>query len=466
MQAIETFLVAFAGLVWGPPLLALLVGGGLGLLVYSRGLPLRGFGHAVAIISGRYDDPHEPGEITHFQALTSALSGTIGLGNIAGVAVAIQVGGPGAVFWMWVSALLGIATKFFTCTLAVLYRGRDEKGQALGGPMYIVVEGLGPRWRPLAILFAVAGLCGTLPLFQANQLTAILRGLVLEISGSQLADSSETLAFANASLLFDGLAGGAAAALVAAVILGGITRIGAVTARLVPIMVSVYLGAIGWILVAHADAIAGALSLIVSDAFSGQAAAGGALAHVIMTGIRRGAFSNEAGIGTEVMAHGAARTREPVREGLVGMLGPVVDTLVVCTGTALAILVTDAWLAEETGGVAMTALAFARGLPGAGMVSTIVLAGIVAAFALSTMITFAWYGEKCLIFLGGARYASVYRWIYLSLIVVGSMGTLNAAVAFIDGMYALMAIPTMTATLLLAPRVLAEAKDYFERMAL
>jgi AGCS family alanine or glycine:cation symporter len=448
MAAIESFLSAFAALAWGPPLIALLCGGGLYLLILSRAVPLGYLGHAVAIVAGRYDRDDEPGDVPHYQALASALAGTIGLGNIAGVAVAIGVGGPGAIFWMWVSALLGMVTKFFTCTLAVLYRARDEQGRVFGGPMYVLVEGLGPRWRPLAVLFAVAGLCGTLPLFQANQLSEIVRLALLPHSPW----------VAGNALAFRVVSGGTAALFVAAVILGGITRIGAVTARLVPAMVLVYLGAVGWILANHLGQVPAALALIVGDAFRGDAVVGGGLAHVIATGIRRGAFSNEAGIGTEAMAHGAAKTLEPVREGLVAMLGPAIDTLFVCTATALAILVTGAWQTAAGDGIAITRVAFERGIPGVGVP---LLIAVVAAFALSTMVTFAYYGEKCLAFLVGPQRAVAYRYFYVVLIVAGSAASLGAVVAFIDGMYALMAVPTMTGTLLLAPQVLSASKRYF-----
>lgn len=448
MTAIESLLIQFASLAWGPPLIVLLAGGGLYLAIRSRGLPLRYLGHGLGVATGRYDRSDDPGDVPHFQALTSALSGTIGLGNIAGVAVAITVGGPGAVFWMWISALLGMVTKFFTCTLALMYRGRDDAGRVQGGPMYIVVEGLGPRWRPLAVLFALAGVCGTLPVFQSNQLSEIVR-LFLVPSSPWVAAHP---------LAFDLGFGCLVAAVVGSVVIGGITRIGAVTARVVPSMVALYLGAIFWILVTHADSIPSALTLIISDAFTGAAVAGGSMAHVIATGIRRGAFSNEAGIGTEAMAHGAAKTNEPVREGLVAMLGPAIDTLLVCTATALAVLVTGAWQDSASGGVGITALAFESAFPVGG---TAILALVVAAFAISTMVTFAYYGEKCLTFLIGPQRSSAYRVVYVSLIVVGSATSLNAVVAFIDGMYALMAIPTMTATLMLAPRVLEESKRYF-----
>ena len=456
MQTIETLLATLSDLIWGSPLILLIVGGGLFFLFYSRGLPYRYLGQSIAILGGRYDRQDDPGDINHFQALSTALSGTLGLGNIAGVAIAISLGGPGAVFWMWVTALVGVATKFFTCTLAVLYRGYDSEGQLQGGPMYIIREGLGRRWWPLAALFCVAGLFGTLPIFQINQLTEAIRDAVL-VPGGLLVDDARSLATFN--LFF----GAGVAAVVALVIFGGINRIGRVAAWVVPIMVVVYMGCALVILAVHWADLPRYLGLIFTDAFRGdysQAAIGGVLG-VIVVGVRQGAFSNEAGIGTEVMAHGAAKTREPVREGLVAMLGPVIDTLLVCTCTALVILVTGAWQAEEgIAGAALTAQAFAEALGPAG---PWLVAMLVVVFSLSTMFTFWYYGAKCLGFLVGARHQHWYRYFYTALVVVGAVVSLEAVIYLITAMYGLMAIPTMTATLLLAPRVMHAARDYFSR---
>lgn len=451
MAAVEEFLVAFAGFVWGWPILVLLLGGGLFFLFYSRTLPYRHFRHSLQILSGRYDDPREEGDLSHYQALSSALSGTLGLGNIAGVAVAITTGGPGAVFWMWVTALLGVATKFFTCTLAVLYRGRDSAGFVQGGPMYMVVEGLGPHWRPLATLFCVAGAFGTLPVFQSNQLTQIVRDVVFVPQGWVDAESH---------LGFDLAFGTVIALAVGAVIFGGIRRIGAVAGRLVPGMVVAYLGATLLLVLGRLEELPAVAWWIVHDAFTGQAVAGGAVGSVILTGVQRGAFSNEAGIGTEAMAHGAAQTNQPVREGLVASVGPVVDTLIVCSCTAFAILTTGVWETTDADGVTLTALAFENAFPGMG---AYLLTAMVFFLSTTTMITFWYYGTKCLSFLAGAAFATRYRFFYLALIVVGAVGSLDAVIALIDGMYALMAIPTMVASILLAPRVMAAARVYFER---
>ncbi|MDX1455677.1 MAG: amino acid carrier protein, partial [Gammaproteobacteria bacterium] len=337
MQTLEAVFSAFSAFMWGTPLIVLLVGGGCYFLLHSRALPYRHFGHAIDILRGKYDNPDADGDIPHYQALSTALSGTLGLGNIAGVAVAITMGGPGAIFWMWVTAVVGVATKFYTATLAIMFRGRDSAGNVQGGPMYVIREGLGPRWRPLAYLFAIAGLFGTLPVFQANQLVQIVRDVIAIPMGMTSADSH---------LAFDAMAGLAIAGLVLIVVLGHIKRIGSVTGRLVPFMVVVYLVMTLLVLVKWSESIPAAFALIVTDAFSGEAVASGSILMVIMMGVRRGAFSNEAGIGTESLAHGAAQTDEPVREGLVAMMGPVIDTLVVCTCTALVILMSGAW--QET----------------------------------------------------------------------------------------------------------------------
>ncbi len=451
MELLENALVTFAGFIWGMPLVVLLVGGGTFFLVYSRLLPYRHFRHAIDILRGRYDDPNDPGHIVHFQALTTALSGTLGLGNIAGVAVAITLGGPGAIFWMWITAVVGIATKFFTASLAIMYRGRDSLGHLQGGPMYVVREGLGRRWMPLAGLFAVAGLFGTLPVFQVNQLVQIVRDVVAVPNGWTSAADHFT---------FDLIFGMLIAAVVLSVALGNIQRVGKVTSRLVPGMVVFYLALVAWVLVDNAGAIPGAFALILEDAFSGQSVAGGAVGTVILMGVRRGAFSNEAGIGTESMAHGAAKTDEPIREGLVAMMGPVIDTLIVCTGTALAILTTGVWRGSEADGVTLTASAFEYALPGVG---AYLLTAMVLFLSLSTVFSFWYYGSKCLGFLAGAERQRHYIWIYTGLVLLGAVGSLDLVISLIDGMYGLMAIPTMTSALLLAPRVKAATAEYFAR---
>jgi AGCS family alanine or glycine:cation symporter len=444
-------ITAFADYAWGPWLLVLLTGGGTFFLFYSRFIPFRYFKHAINILRGKYDDPKDAGDIPHFQALSSALAGTIGMGNISGVAIAITIGGPGAIFWMWVSAVVGIATKFFTCSLAIMYRGKDSQGHIQGGPMYVVTEGLGKKWKALATLFCLAGLIGCLPAFQANQLVQIFREIIFIPQGW----------IGESRFVFDLITGLILAGLVALVVFGGIVRIGAVTSRVVPAMVILYFGAAIWTLIMNIQEVPSFIMLITKDAFTAKAAAGGAIWTVLITGIRRAAFSNEAGIGTEAMAHGAAKTDEPIREGLVAMLGPFIDTIIVCTTTALMILITGVWQNTEANGVTLTANAFEKAMPGFG---SIILIICVLFFSLSTMFSYSYYGTKCLGFLVGAEYKHFYNYFYVTLLVVASVVSLETVVNLIDGMYALMAIPTMISALILAPKVMSAARDYFRRM--
>lgn len=452
MTAIENLANQFANTMWGTPMLLLLVGGGLFLTLYSRLQCFRFLPHAIAILRGRYDDPQAPGQINHAQALSTALSGTLGLGNIAGVAIAISTGGPGAIFWMWVTAIVGVSTKFYTASLAVMFRGQDDNGLLRGGPMYVIREGLGRKWQPLAVIFAIAGMLGTLPLFQANQLLSLLETAIT--AGNPLSDQQSTFLRLTSSIVL--------AVLVALVVAGKITRIGALTVRLVPSMVALYLGVTVIAIAEHADRLPGIFALILSDAFSGNAIAGGTLGSMIMIGVRRGAFSNEAGIGTESMAHGEAKTHEPVREGLVAMVGPLIDTLLVCTCTALLILLTGVWQqAEGITGVNMTAAAMATLFPSTGQGLLLIM---VALLSFSTMVSFWFYGAKCADFLFGSDKQRYYTIFYISLIVVGSLASLNVINAFLIGVYAVMAFPTMISTLALAPRVNAAASDYFKRL--
>lgn len=451
MNSIEALLVTFGDLAWGPWLLILLLGGGIYFIFLSRFLPLRYLSHSLALLSGKYDK-EGPGEITHFQALSSALAGTIGMGNIAGVAVAITVGGPGAVFWMWITAVLGITTKFFTCTLSVMYRGEDSEGNIQGGPMYVITEGLGKKYRWLAVFFCVAGVLGCLPMFQTNQLVQAIRELIFLEQGWIRQDQATE---------FNLIAGIVLAAIVATVIFGGLSRISKVVSRLVPIMSLLYVGVAFYILLVNWSEVPHYLMLIVTDAFTGMAAAGGAIGTVIATGVRRGAFSNEAGIGTEAMAHGAARTNEPVSEGLVAMLGPIIDTLVICTATALLILMTGAWQVTDASGVTMTSIAFETALPGYGSFLLIVC---IFFFSITTIFSYSYYGSKCLGFLIGAERKHYYNYLITLMTVVASMLSLDAMVGLIDGAFALMAIPTMTSTIILAPKVMSAARIYFAKI--
>jgi AGCS family alanine or glycine:cation symporter len=448
---IESAIEAFANFMWGPFLLILLVFGGFFFTVYCRFIPFRYFKHGLDILFGKYDNDDDPGEINHFQALSAALAGTVGMGNISGVAVAIHMGGPGALFWMWVSAFVGMSTKFFTCTLAILFRGKDDLGELQGGPMYVIQEGLGQKFKPLAVLFSTAGLIGCLPMFQANQLTQFIRDSVFLPLGM----------FSSNPFMGNVVTGILIAILVAGVIFGGIKRIGLIAGRIVPLMVLIYLlGGLG-ILIKNYDKLGSVFNLIFSDAFTGNAVVGGVVGEVIRQGIRRAVFSNEAGLGTEVMAHGAAKTKEPVREGLVAMLGPFIDTILVCSITAFAILVSGVWNDPTLNGVSMTAKAFSQEL---GLVGDIILFFAVFSFSITTMFGQSYYGAKCTGFLFGSRWKSNYNWFYVLSTIIGATVSISIVINLIDGMYAIMAIPTMVSTILLAPKVMKETRRYFSTL--
>jgi AGCS family alanine or glycine:cation symporter len=448
------FLSSFSGWLWGN-LLYLLLGGGFFFAVFSRFSPFRYLGHGMALLFGKKVENDAPGEVSHFRALCSALSGTVGMGNVAGVAVAITQGGPGAIFWMWVCALLGMATKFYTCSLAVMYRGKDENGVEQGGPMYFIREGLGEKWKPLATVFAACGMFGCLPLLQSNQLTQIVNTMFFEPQGWFVGSE-------DAGQMGNVLFGLLLAVLVGMVVVGGIKRIGAFAARLVPGMVLLYGGTSLVIILTHADQIFPSLSLIFSDAFTGQAVAGGALGMVIVTGVRRAAFSNEAGMGTEAMAHGAAKTREPIREGVVAMWGPVIDTLIMCTLTGLVLMVTGVWRSGEGGdGVLLTTQAFEQALPGVG--PYLLLAGVLC-LSFSSMLGFSYYVVKCGCFLFGQKARLPMLGFYLLTIVVSAVVKMDVIINFLDIAFGLMAIPTILSSMLLAPRVNEAARKYFAEL--
>ncbi|WP_026945726.1 alanine/glycine:cation symporter family protein [Algoriphagus marincola] len=442
-------IVSFANWIWGTPMLVLLMGGGLILLFHSGFVPFRKIGHAISLLRGKYDDDLAPGQITSFQALSAAIAATVGLGNISGVAIAINMGGPGAIFWMWISAFVGMATKYYSCSLAIMFRGKDSAGTVQGGPMYVIEEGMGKKFKFLSIIFSVAGVIGLLAIFQANQLSAVFRAVMLEPAGIE---STETVRW---------IIGITMMVLVAFVVLGGIKRIAAVASRLVPFMVVLYFVTVLIIVGKNFVDVPEMLWLIISDAFTGKAAAGGVVGAVIITGARRAAFSNEAGIGTAPMVHGASKNREPIREGLIAMLGPFIDTIVVCTLTALVIMLTGVWQTTEADGVRLTLNAFESALPGIGKY---LLMAAVLIFALSTMFTYSYYGHKCFNYLFGAKRADFYNYFYLITIVAGAVASLEVVISLVDGMYAIMAIPTMISTIYLAPKVKAAYKDYFERM--
>ena len=448
IQFIERQIAHFSAWIWDWPLLILLIGGGLFFLIYSRFTPFKYFKHAVLILSGKYDSEKEPGQLSHFQALSAALAATVGMGNISGVAIALVMGGPGAIFWMWISALFGMATKFYTCTLSVMYRDTDVEGNVQGGPMYVIKNGLSKFWKPLAFFFALAGLVGTLPAFTANQLTQTVVD-VFPIAGIS-------------TFHYKLIIGLVLSALAAVVVFGGIRRIGIVASKLVPFMVLLYFIAVFAILLIQFKEIPEMFRLIFTDAFSAKAAAGGALGYLIKTGIKRAAFSNEAGVGTAPMMHGNAKTSMPVREGLVAMIGPAIDTLLVCTLTALAILSTGVWRETSNNGISLTLEAFNSVLPY--NLGGIILITVILVFGFSTLFSYAFYGTTCLGFLTKPKYGKYYNYIYVVSIVISAVIKIEFAINIIDSAFALMAIPTVISGILLAKKVNIAAKAYFKSL--
>ncbi|MBR6269845.1 MAG: alanine:cation symporter family protein [Bacteroidales bacterium] len=448
-------IVAFSDFICGYPLFFLLIGGGLFFLIYSRFTPLRRYGKAVQAL--RVKDDKASGQISSFEALTSAIAATVGMGNIAGVAVALSVGGPGAIFWMWISAIVGMATKFFEGTLAVMYKGKDDAGEVQGGPMYMITEGLGRKWKPMAVFFAIFGLIGTLCVMQANQLT----------------ESVTTLFFAPESntLTLRFIIGVVICVIVSTVILGGIKRISKIASKMVPLMVALYFLLVFYIMIRHASLVPGVFRDIFVGAFTPRGALGGGIGSIIMialTGVRRAALVNEAGVGTASMMHGASKNNEPVREGLVAMLGPSIDSGLICTLTAVAILTgaaIDPSIVPSAGVGSMEGLkfalnAFSAAIPGVG---NYLLFAIVILFAFSTMFSYSYYGQKCTGFLFGARYSKYYNWFFLAMLIVAAMIPLRVAVSIIDAAYALMALPTMLTLFILAPKVRKAMDAYFEK---
>ena len=449
-DAIDGFMASLANFLWGTPLVILLLGGGFYFSIISRLVPFGYLRHAIDILLGKYDSEDDPGQITHFQALSSALSSTVGMGNIAGVALAIHTGGPGAIFWMWCTAVLGMSTKFFTCTLALMYRGKDDQGEIQGGVMYYIEKGLGEKFKPLAMMFSISGLFGCTIFFQSNQLSQIIREYLYNPIGI----------FQDQIFTGDLVTGCMVAALVGTVIFGGIKRIAKVASTMVPIMVGIYLLAALIIIGKNIHFVPNIFSLIIQDAFSGSAVAGGAVGSMISIGVRRGLFSNEAGTGTETMAHGAAKTKEPVREGLVAMLGPFIDTIIVCSITAIVILLSGVYT-QDLNGVSMTVSAFEHEL---GTLGKIVIMVAVLTFSLSTMFGYSYYGRKCTSYLFGTKWKIVYNWFYIMMIVLASTISIDIAINFMDSAFALMVIPTIISTILLAPKVLSESKRYFNQI--
>ena len=382
------------------------------MFIYSRAVPLRRFGTAVRSLRTRKTGA---GEISSFQALMSAISATVGMGNIAGVAIALVVGGPGAIFWMWVSALLGMATKFFEGTLAIMYKGRNEKGEAKGGPMYVITEGLGRKYKPLAVFFACAGLIGCLCIMQANQFVEAVTTVFLP--------GSAGLWWVKLMI------GVAVTAIVSLVVVGGLNRISKVASKIVPAMVAVYFILVFVIIVLNIREIPRVFASIVSGAFSLKAGLGG-LAGVAITGARRAMYVNEAGVGTAMMMHGASRNAEPVREGFVAMLGPAIDSGLVCTLSAIPIIIAGNYNVEAIQGLSIALGSFDALIPVAGKY---LLMALVTVFAFSTMFSYSYYGRTCAEYLFGKDKARYYNWFYLLMLLIASVVTLDVVVSIMAG---------------------------------
>jgi AGCS family alanine or glycine:cation symporter len=445
MDAIVAYIGTINGIVWGPAMLALLAGTGLYLTLGLKLIPQRKLGFGFKMLwRGRKSTAE--GDISPFNALMTALSATVGTGNIAGVATALFFGGPGALFWMWAIAIVGMATKFCEAALAVHFREKDALGNHVGGPMYYIKNGLGKKWKWLGVLFAIFGMLAGF-------------GIGNTIQSNSVADALEST-FGIAPLM----TGIVIAVLVALVLIGGIKRIGDVAGKLVPIMALFYVGGGLIILIMHASELPEAFGLIFYHAFNPAAAAGGFAGATIWAamrfGIARGVFSNEAGLGSAPIAHAAAKTSNPVRQGTVAMLGTFIDTIVICSITGLVIMVTGAWQSGENG-ASMSAHAFNIGLPG-GWGQYIVSIGL-AIFAFTTIIGWSFYGEKCTQFLFGEKSNIPFRILWVLAIPLGTLPIVDLGSLWLvaDTLNAMMAIPNLIALLLLSPVVFKLTRDYF-----
>ena len=433
METTTKLLNQLSDFIWGPVMLILLFGVGIYLTIGLRFMPWRNIGAAFSLLwSGRHPSA-EQGDITPFQALMTALSATVGTGNIAGVATAIFMGGPGAVFWMWVIALIGMATKYGEALLAVKYREKDKRGRYVGGPMYYIKNGMGPNWRWLGFLFALFGMLAAFGIgntVQANSVADALRasfGITPWISGVAIM------------------------LITATVILGGIKSIARVAEKLVPFMAAVYVIGALVILIVNIEAIPAALTMIVSDAFTGTAATGGFAGATIMLalryGIARGVFSNEAGLGSAPIAHAAAKTNDPVQQGMIGMLGTFIDTIIICSMTALVIIITGSWSSGATG-AALSTTAFEVGLPGFGQY--IVTFGL-AVFAFTTILGWSYYGERCAEYIFGEKVITPYRILWIAAIPAGAILSLDFIWLVADVLNGFMAVPNLIALAVLSP---------------
>ncbi|MBL6945472.1 MAG: sodium:alanine symporter family protein [Rhodospirillales bacterium] len=446
MEAFTNLVNQIDSFMWGPVMLVLLLGTGFYLTIGLRGMTFARIIYAFKLLwKGRSAEEGSEGQITPFNALSTALAATIGTGNIAGVATAIYIGGPGAVFWMWVTALVGMATKYGEAVLAVKYREVDEVGNYVGGPMYYIKNGLGENWKWLGFAFAFFGMIAAFGIGNAIQANS-----VAQAANDHFAVPLWLTAVVLAVLTF-------------MVIIGGIKRLGEVAGKAVPTMALLYVVGALIIIVMNIGELPAALGLIVSDAFTGTAAAGGFAGSTIMIaiqfGVARGVFSNEAGLGTAPIAHAAAKTNDPVRQATIGMLGTFIDTIIVCTMTALVIIMTGAWTSGETG-ASLSTLAFNTGLPGFGKV--VVVFGILI-FAYTTLLSWSYYGERCAEYIFGVKVIQPYRYLWIAMIFVGALLKDQLALLWLiaDALNGMMAIPNLIALLLLSPVIFKITKEYY-----
>ena len=445
MSVFEQTIDAINGLVWGPIMLTLLLGTGIFLTIGLRGMTIIRIPYAFKqLLKGRKASGE--GEISPFNALMTALSSTVGTGNIAGVATAIGIGGPGALFWMWCTALVGMATKYAEAVLAVNYRETDAAGKKVGGPMYYIKNGLGKRWKPLAFLFALFGALagfGLANTVQSNTVSQVL------FNNFQIPTVASGLVMAL---------------LVALVLLGGIQRIAQVAGKLVPLMTVIYLVSTLLILLMNVTEIPAALVFIVDSAFNGTAATGGFAGATVMLalrmGVSRGIFSNESGLGSAPIAHAAAATNSPVRQGTIAMLGTFIDTLIICTMTGLVLIVTDVWNSDLQG-AAMTLEVFDSSLPFGGDILSL----CIALFAFTTMLGWSYYGERCAQFLLGPKVVLPFRVLWVVGIFLGTQMSLGLVWKMSDALNGMMAIPNLIALLLLSPVVFKLTRQYYQQTA-
>lgn len=444
MQYFDTALGFINGLVWGPYMMVLILGTGMYLMLRLKAIPLLKMNYGFKqLMQGRKTEHSKKGEISPFHALMTSLSATIGTGNIAGVATAIGLGGPGALFWMWCTALVGMATKYAEAVLAVHYREKNAKGKFVGGPMYYIKNGLGVRWKKLGTAFAFFGMIAGFGIgntVQANSVASALNGsfeIPVLVTGVTLA-------------IF-----------VALVLLGGVKRIAKVAGILVPFMASAYIACGLWVLIANISAIPAALELVIKSAFTPVAAQGGfagaAVMAAIQFGVARGIFSNEAGLGSAPIAHAAAKTNSPVKQGVIAMLGTFIDTLVICTITGLAIIVTGSWTLEGLKGTQMTQAAFNSAMP----YGDVMISVGIAIFAFTTLLGWSYYGERCAEFLLGTKITKPFRLLWVFAIPIGATMELSRVWALADTLNGLMALPNLIALLLLSPVVVKLSKIYF-----